>query len=229
MPWNAPRSLTADDTYAVLAYMLNLAEILPDDFELSNKNMADVQQLMPNRNGMTREHGMWQIGDAPDVKAVACMSNCVEVVKITSSLPDYARNAHENLAEQNRAYGPFRGVDTTRPPVAQLPGSDLGRAARADSAAVATSSKVSATMMPPADLFKKQNCFACHAASSKLVGPSLVEIAAKYKSQTDSEAKLTEKVLKGGAGVWGAIPMPAQNQLSVADAQALVKWILTTH
>jgi len=83
--------------------------------------------------------------------------------------------------------------------------------------------------MPPADLFKKQNCFACHAASSKLVGPSLVEIAAKYKSQTDSEAKLTEKVLKGGAGVWGAIPMPAQNQLSVADAQALVKWILTTH
>ncbi len=229
MPWNAPRSLTADDTYAVLAYMLNLAEILPDDFELSNKNMAEVQQLMPNRNGMTREHGMWQIGDAPDVKAVACMSNCVEVVKITSSLPDYARNAHENLAEQNRAYGPFRGVDTTRPPVAQLPGSDLGRAAQADSAAVATTSKVSATMMPPADLFKKQNCFACHAASSKLVGPSLVEIAAKYKSQTDSEAKLTEKVLKGGAGVWGAIPMPAQNQLSGADAQALVKWILTTH
>ena len=98
MPWNAPRSLTADDTYAVLAYMLNLAEILPDDFELTDKNMADVQQLMPNRDGMTREHGMWRIGDAPDVKAVACMSNCVDTVKITSSLPDYARNAHENLA-----------------------------------------------------------------------------------------------------------------------------------
>ena len=83
--------------------------------------------------------------------------------------------------------------------------------------------------MPPADLFKKQNCLACHAASSKLVGPSLVEIAAKYKSQAGSEAKLTEKVLKGGVGVWGAIPMPAQNQLSAADSLTLVKWILTMH
>jgi cytochrome c len=238
MPWNAPRSLTADDTYAVLAYMLNLAEILPDDFELSNKNMAEVQQLMPNRNGMTREHGLWRIDDAPDVKAVACMSNCVDNVKITSSLPDYARNAHENLAEQNRGYGPFRGVDTTRPPVAKLPGSDLGRLAQAGSTATGTTSSAAAatpksgtpaTLMPPADLFKKQNCFACHAANSKLVGPSLAEIAIKYKNQPTSEAMLTEKVIKGGAGVWGAIPMPAQNQLSTADSQALVKWILATH
>jgi cytochrome c len=218
--------------------MLNLAEILPDDFELSNKNMADVQRLMPNRDGMTREHGLWRIGDAPDVKAVACMSNCVETVKITSSLPDYARNAHENLAEQNRGYGPFRGVDTTRPPLAKLPGSDLGRLAQAGSTTAGTNSSAAAstptsgtpaTLMPPADLFKKQNCFACHAASSKLVGPSLAEIAIKYKNQADSEATLTEKVLKGGAGVWGAIPMPAQNQLSTADSQALVKWILTAH
>ncbi len=238
MPWNAPRSLSADDTYAVLAYILNLAEILPDDFELSDKNMADVQQLMPNRNGMTREHGLWQISDAPDVKAVACMSNCIEVVKITSSLPDYARNAHENLAEQNRAYGPFRGVDTTRPPVAKLPGSDLGRLTPVGSATVAKASPASAststsgapaTLMPPADLFKKQNCFACHATNSKLVGPSLAEIAIKYKAQANSDTTLTDKVLKGGAGVWGAIPMPAQSQLSAADAQALVTWILTTH
>ena len=238
MPWNAPRSLTADDTYAVLAYMLNLAEILPDDFELSNKNMAEVQQLMPNRNGMTREHGLWRIGDAPDVQAVACMSNCVETVNITSSLPEYARNAHENLAEQNRGYGPFRGVDTTRPPVAKLPGSDLGRptqtgSANASQAAIAYASTSApgapATLMPPAELFKKQNCFACHAASSKLVGPSLAEIATKYKNQANSETTLTDKVLKGGAGVWGAIPMPAQNQLSAADSLALVKWILVTH
>jgi len=238
MPWNAPRSLSADDTYAVLAYMLNLAEILPDEFELSNKNMAEVQQLMPNRNGMTREHGLWRIDDAPDVKAVACMSNCVDTVTITSSLPDYARNAHENLADQNRGYGPFRGVDTTRPPVAKLPGSDLGRLAQAGSTTAGTTSSAAAstpksdtpaTLMPPADLFKKQNCFACHAASSKLVGPSLAEIAIKYKNQPTSEAMLTEKVIKGGAGVWGAIPMPAQNQLSTADSQALVKWILATH
>jgi cytochrome c len=246
MPWNAPRSLTADDTYAVLAYMLNLAEILPDDFELSNKNMAEVQQLMPNRNGMTREHGLWRIDDAPDVKAVACMSNCVDTVTITSSLPDYARNAHENLVEQNRGYGPFRGVDTTRPPVDKLPGSDLGRLASTGSApttssAMSTTSSsttasatspvtgAAANRIPPADLFKKQNCFACHAANSKLVGPSLAEIAIKYKNQPNSEAMLTTKVIKGGAGIWGAVPMPAQNQLSTADSQALVKWILATH
>jgi cytochrome c len=246
MPWNAPRSLSADETYAVLAYMLNLAEILPDDFELSNKNMAEVQQLMPNRNGMTREHGLWQSGDVPDVKAVVCMSHCVATVKITSSLPDYARNAHENLAEQNRAYGPFRGADTTRPPVAQLPGSDLGRLASASPASTSSATRAStiatttpsaappvgggaATLVPPSDLFKKQNCTACHAASNKLVGPSLAEIAKKYKSEADSDTKLTEKVLKGGAGVWGAIPMPAQSQLSATDAGALVKWILTTH
>jgi cytochrome c len=237
MPWNAPRSLSADETYAVLAYMLNLAEILPDDFELSNKNMAEVQQLMPNRNGMTREHGLWRIDDAPDVKAVACISNCVDAVKITSTLPDYARNAHENLAEQNRGYGPFRGADTTRPPLAKLPGSDLGRLAQAGTTTAGTASSAAAstptsgapaTLMPPADLFKKQNCFACHAANSKLVGPSLAEIAIKYKNQPTSEAMLTEKVIKGGAGVWGAIPMPAQNQLSTADSQALVKWILAT-
>lgn len=238
MPWNAPRSLSADDTYAVLAYMLNLAEILPDDFVLSDKNMAEVQQLMPNRNGMTREHGLWQIGDAPDVLALACMSNCINTVKITSSLPDYARNAHENLAEQNRAYGPFRGVDTTQPPVAKLPGSDLMQLASIGSIPTHSATKVSAntpapstaaTLMPSADLFKKQNCLACHATSSKLVGPSLVEIATRYKSQAGSEITLTEKVLKGGAGVWGPIPMPAQNQLSATDSQALVKWILTTY
>ena len=238
MPWNAPRSLTADDTYAVLAYMLNLAEILPDDFELSNKNMADVQQLMPNRNGMTREHGMWRTDDAPDVKAVACMSNCVEVVKITSSLPDYARNAHENLAEQNRAYGPFRGVDTTKPPLTKLPGSALGQIAAttttsttsAKSATPNTTNSTNASaVMLPADLFKKQNCTACHATNGKLVGPSVTEMAAKYKGQANLEAKLIEKVLKGGAGVWGAIPMPAQNQLSLIETSTLVKWILSVN
>ena len=238
MPWNAPRSLTADDTYAVLAYMLNLAEILPDDFELSNKNMADVQQLMPNRNGMTREHGLWRIGDAPDVKAVACLSNCVDTVKITSSLPDYDRNAHENLAEQNRAYGPFRGVDTTKPPLAKLPGSDLGQIATTTITSTTsaknatpntTNSMPAAAVMLPADLFKKQNCTACHATNGKLVGPSVTEMAAKYKGQANLEAKLIEKVLKGGAGVWGAIPMPAQSQLSLIDTSTLVKWILNVN
>ena len=125
MPWNAPRTLTVDDTYAVLGYVLSMAEIVPEDFTLSDQNIAEVQKLMPNRNGMTQAHGMWNEGGKPDVKATACMSDCAKHVTIGSTLPDYARNAHENLALQNRPYGPFRGADTTKPPLAKLPGKGL--------------------------------------------------------------------------------------------------------
>ena len=59
MPWDAPKSLSHDEVYAVLAYLLNLAEIVPADYVLSDQNMAEVQARMPNRNGMTREHGLW--------------------------------------------------------------------------------------------------------------------------------------------------------------------------
>ena len=59
MPWTAPKSLTHDEVYAVTAYLLNLAGIVPDDFTLSDKNIADVQKLMPNRNGMDWQHNMW--------------------------------------------------------------------------------------------------------------------------------------------------------------------------
>jgi len=53
------------------------------------------------------------------------MTNCTKHVAIGSTLPDYARNAHENLALQNRPYGPYRGVDTTKPPVSKLPGKGM--------------------------------------------------------------------------------------------------------
>jgi cytochrome c len=121
MPWNAPRSLSADETYALVAFILNLGEIVPDDFVLSNKNIAATQALMPNRNGMTQKHGLWTVKGVGDAKNTACMSNCAQHVAIGSVLPDYARNVHNNLAEQNREYGPYRGVDTTKPPLAALP------------------------------------------------------------------------------------------------------------
>jgi cytochrome c551/c552 len=59
MPWNAPKSLTTDEVYAVTAFLLNLGGMVPDDFTLSDKNMAEVQGRMPNRNGMTTKHAMW--------------------------------------------------------------------------------------------------------------------------------------------------------------------------
>lgn len=78
-----------------------------------------------------------------------------------------------------------------------------------------------------ADLAKAKNCMACHAVANKLVGPSFKDVAAKYAGQKDAEAKLSQKIIKGGSGVWGAVPMPANPQVSEAEAQTLTKWILT--
>ena len=78
-----------------------------------------------------------------------------------------------------------------------------------------------------ADLAKAKNCMACHAIGSKLVGPAYKDVAAKYAGQKDAEDKLTQKVMKGGSGAWGAIPMPANPQVSEAEARTLVKWVLS--
>ena len=218
MPWNAPRSLTPDDTYAVVAFILSLGEIVPDDFVLSDKNIAEVK--MPNRNGMTTKHGFWNVKDKPDVNGSACMNNCVAFVQIGSTLPDFARDAHGNIADQNRLYGPYRGADTTKPPVAKLPG------AAGEGLAHAKDTHANAPKGAAA-LFKNENCSACHAPNAKLVGPSIADIAAKYKDQSGAVDKLMAKVKNGGAGVWGSIPMPPQAQLSDADRKALVEWVLS--
>src|SRR6056300_1434512 len=57
MPWNAPKSLSSDEVYALVAYLLNLSYVVDYDFVLSNDNINDIQSMMPNRNGMTTEHG----------------------------------------------------------------------------------------------------------------------------------------------------------------------------
>lgn len=67
----------------------------------------------------------------------------------------------------------------------------------------------------------------CHSIEKKIVGPSYKEIAKKYAGQKDAEAKLAEKILKGGKGSWGEVPMPPNNSLLKPDeANKLVKWIL---
>ncbi len=81
--------------------------------------------------------------------------------------------------------------------------------------------------MANADLAKAKNCMACHAVANKVVGPAYKEVAVKYAGQKDAEDKLVQKVIKGGAGVWGTIPMPANPQVSEAEARTLVKWILS--
>jgi cytochrome c len=84
----------------------------------------------------------------------------------------------------------------------------------------------SGSAMASADLAKAKNCMACHATATKLVGPAYKDVAAKYAGQKDAEAKLVAKVMKGGSGSWGAVPMPANPQVSEAEAKTLVKWIM---
>jgi cytochrome c len=72
-----------------------------------------------------------------------------------------------------------------------------------------------------------KNCMACHAVDKKLVGPSYKDVAAKYAGQKDAVDKLSAKVIKGGSGVWGPIPMPANAQVTPDEAKKLVAWIMT--
>jgi len=104
MPWNAPKSLTTDEVYAVTAYILNLGDILPGDFVLDDRNMAQVQARLPNRNGLTRDHGLWDVHAKADVANVACMKDCTKAVRITSAFPEGAKGSHGDLASQYRHF-----------------------------------------------------------------------------------------------------------------------------
>ena len=75
-------------------------------------------------------------------------------------------------------------------------------------------------------LAQKKNCMACHAIEKRVVGPSYKDVAKKYAGQ-NVEAKLISKIKQGGSGVWGAIPMPANPQVSDAEAKQLVAWVLS--
>ncbi|MFM2340779.1 MAG: hypothetical protein RLZZ592_432 [Pseudomonadota bacterium] len=77
-----------------------------------------------------------------------------------------------------------------------------------------------------ADLAAKKNCLACHAVDTKLVGPAYKDVAAKYRSDKGAAARLAEKVIKGGSGVWGPVPMPANN-VTPEEAKTLVAWVLS--
>ena len=229
MPWTQPKSLSTEEVYAVTAFLLNLGGVVSDDFTLSDINIAEVQARMPNRKGMTTQHAMWA-GDefggskSADTKNVACMKNCAAEPKVASVLPDFARNAHGNLAQQNRTVGAQRGADTSRPESTAA----LSTESKAIAITAANTSGLAA--VAPADaggakaaqaLLQKNNCTVCHAADKKLIGPSFAEIAKKHAGKTDY---LAAKIIGGSSGVWGPTPMPPQS-LNEADAKAVAVWL----
>jgi len=94
--------------------------------------------------------------------------------------------------------------------------------------AVTVSAAVPAFAADELALAQSKNCMSCHAVDKKVVGPAYKDVAAKYAGQKDAVAKLTTKVMKGGSGVWGPVPMPANPQVNEAEAKKLVTWILAT-
>ncbi|HEY7758726.1 MAG TPA: c-type cytochrome [Burkholderiales bacterium] len=217
MPFQAPKSLTADEVYALTAYLLYLNEIVPEDATLDQTSILQVQ--MPNRDGFTTQHGFLRRDGKPDVQASACMRDCPIEGKVTSRIPDYARNAQGNLATQFRVVGPYRGADTSKPePIGPLA---AARQALAGQVAAAATPQQSA-----ADLAKHYACIACHGIEQKIVGPGFKEVAQKYAGDATARQALMRKVRDGGAGVWGAIPMPGQPQVAEADLVAIIDWVL---
>ena len=93
--------------------------------------------------------------------------------------------------------------------------------------AIAATTLLAAPAMADMALAKSKNCMACHAVDRKLVGPSYKDVAAKYAGDAAAADKLAAKILKGGSGVWGAIPMPANPQVSAAEANILAAWVLS--
>lgn len=94
-------------------------------------------------------------------------------------------------------------------------------------ASLAAGLAVSTPALADLKLATAKNCMACHTIDKKLVGPAYKDVAAKYAGQKDAAAKLEAKVMKGGAGVWGPVPMPANTQVNAAEAKTLVAWVLS--
>ncbi|WP_077032971.1 c-type cytochrome [Pelomonas sp. KK5] len=213
MPWTAPKSLKPDEVYAVTAYLLSLADVLPADGELSDRNIAEVQQRLPNRNGKTWDHAMWpgkefSKASKPDVQGSSCMTNCATEPKVASLLPDFAMNAHGNLSQQQRLVGPQRGLDTAPKAAAAKP-----------------AAQAAAPAVDVAKLLTQHACFACHQIDAKLVGPAFKDVAAKYKDRPDAREYFASRIRSGSSGNWGTIPMPAQEAVSAADLTAIAAWL----
>jgi cytochrome c len=203
--------LSANEVYAVTAYMLNLSGVVEDNFVLNEKSIVQAQARMPNREGMTTQHNLWpgkEFGGTskPDTANIACMKNCASDVKVTSTLPDFARDAHGNLADQNRLVGQQKGVSTLRV------------------SATAPAKPATASKGPPEavlGLLQTNNCLSCHGLDKKVVGPAFTDVSVKYAGKSDY---LANKIVSGSAGVWGSIAMPAQT-IKPADAKAIAEWL----
>lgn len=202
MPFTHSKALTVDEVYAVTAYVLNLAEILPFDATLDEKSLPAV--VMPNREGYTQAHGFMTVDGKPDVQAKACMRACADEVAITSELP-------AGFTEE--MYGDIRTHFRALAGLTDLP-------------ATATKAAPEAKTKSPGELAATHGCLTCHGVDKAIVGPALTAIAERYAGTPDASAVLTAKVRAGGSGVWGGAMMPAQTAIPDDDLARVLTWLL---
>ncbi len=76
-------------------------------------------------------------------------------------------------------------------------------------------------------LLAKNDCLSCHKVDVKIVGPAYIEVAKKYPATAANYEKLTQKVIAGGSGNWGEVPMSAHPSVPAADVKKMVQYILS--
>ncbi len=217
MPFQAPKSLRVDEVYALTAYVLFLNDIVPETAVLDRDGVVALK--LPNRDGFNPQHGFRSRDGTPDVHNTACLQNCAPPPVVRSSIPDYARNDHGNLAVQNRMVGPVRGADTSR----AAPVGPLAAARQAKAGGQGDATPVAKT---PAVLMRELACGACHGIAERIVGPAFREVAKRYQGVAVARQNLLARIRSGGSGTWGATPMPPQAQGSESDLATIVDWIL---
>lgn len=201
MPFPHSKSLTADEVYAVSAYVLNLDDIVPADFVADRETLPKVR--MPNRDGFYEFPGLMHVHGKPDTHNSACMHDCAADVKVAASIPaDYVRMMYGDLRDN------FRGLAVMN---RQAPPADEMRQGAGTA---------------PQELVQRFGCTVCHGIDRKIVGPTFRSIADKYKEDADAGPRLAGKVRSGGSGVWGSVPMPPQDGPSDAELAAIVRWVL---
>lgn len=208
MPFADSKTLSANEVYAVTAYVLNLNDILPADAVLDEHSLPLVK--MPNRDGFTLQHGFGRQNGKPDTSNTACMRNCPAETTIQSRMPPgFVEQFYGDISDDFRRYD-ARSV-----------------AARMAPPAACTAGGAGCDRQPgPDQLIVQYSCTVCHAIDSKLVGPAYQDVSARYAGKAGAEIYLLNKVKAGGVGVWGEIPMPSQATVPEAELKAIIRWIL---
>ncbi len=211
MPWSAPQSLTVDETYAVTAYVLFLNEIVAADFVLDESNLLTLK--MPNRDGLTRAHGLGRVDGKPDVQGSRCRHDCGPAPIVSSRLPDYALDQHGTLREQFRPLGPLGVVDSLR------------HATTTDAQTKGASAASEGGSARAREIVARRACLTCHALDRRVVGPAFSEVGARYREREDGVNTLVERIRKGSVGAWGGVAMPPQAAPSDDEVATVARWI----